>query len=67
MLPSMSDSVVTQEKSTNCGIKAADVVTNFLASKLYCESIEYFGAVETTMLSQRLSIPVVAPSATIWP
>ena len=42
-----------QEKHTNCGTEAADVLANFnfLAGKLQCESTEYFGGVATTMTS----------------
>ena len=47
--------------------KAADVLANFLAGKLLCESTENFGAVATAMTSQRLSIQSVAASATVWP
>ena len=56
-----------QEKTTNCGTRAVDVLTNFLAGKLECESTEYFGAFATTMTSQRLSVQSVVPSATVWP
>ena len=38
----------------------------FLAGKLYCESTEYFDAFATTMISERLSLQGVAPSATVW-
>ena len=53
-------------KAHNCGTKAADVLSNFLAGKLYCESTEYFGEFATTMISQRLSLQGAAPSATVW-
>ena len=55
-----------QEKLTNCGTNAADVLANVLAGKLQCKSTEYFGAFATTLTSQRLAIQSVAPSATIW-
>ena len=57
---------VKQEKITNCGTKAADVLANFLPGKLYCGSTEYFDAFATTMISQRLSLQGVALSATVW-
>ena len=38
-----------QEKPTNCGIKAADVLAIFFTGKLKCESTEYFGGFATTM------------------
>ena len=56
-----------QEELTNCGTKGADVLVHFLADKLYCESIEYFGVIATIMSLQRLSVLSVAPSATVWP
>ena len=56
-----------QEKPTNCGTKAADVLADFLAGKLKCESTDNFGAVATAMTSQRVSNQRVAASATIWP
>ena len=58
---------LVQENPTNCGSKASDVLGNFIAGKLLCESTEYFIAFATTMTSQRLSIQSVAPSATVWP
>ena len=48
------------ETPTNCGIKAADVLAKHLAG-------ECFGAFATTMISQRLPLQSVAPSATTWP
>ena len=41
----------------------ADVLANFLAGKLHCESTEYFGEFATTMISARLSLQGAAPSA----
>ena len=54
------------KQAPNCVTMAADVLDKFLASKLDCESSEYFGAFATTMTSQRLSIQSVAPSAAVW-
>ena len=42
------------------------MLVKFLASKLECESTEYFGAFATPLISQRLSLESVAPSATVW-
>ena len=55
-----------QAKPTTCGTKATDVLANFLAGKLYCESTEHFDAFATTMISQLLSLRGVDPSATVW-
>ena len=40
---------LVQEKITNCGTKAADVLDKFLAANFKCESTEYFGSSATTM------------------
>ena len=66
-LDRINDTKTKQEKPTNRGTKAADVLANFLAGKLQCESIEYFSAFATTMTSVRISFQSVAPSATVWP
>ena len=43
-----------------------DVLANFLAGKLECQSTEYFGAFATTLISQRLSLQRVVPYVTVW-
>ena len=63
----ISGSLCQQEKSANCGTKAADVVANFLPAKFNANALIYFGAFATTMTSQRLSIQSVAQFATVWP
>ena len=45
----LSGGRVVQEKPTNYGTKVADVLANFLAGKLSCESNEYFGALATNV------------------
>ena len=50
--------LIKQEKNTNCGTKAADVLA---------ESTENVGAFATAKTSQRLSIRNIAQSATVWP
>ena len=61
------NNIIKQEKPTNCGTKAADVLANVLAGKLSCESTEYLVAFATTMISHRLSVQSVAPSASVCP
>ena len=51
-----------QEKPTIYGTKAADVLSKCFTRQ---KSTEYFGAIATTMTSQRLSIHSVAPSTTV--
>ena len=54
-------SLILQEKPTDCGTKAADVLAIFFG-----ESTKYFATFATAMTSQHLSIQNVAPSATVW-
>ena len=50
-----------QEKPTNCGTKAADVLANFYPANFNASPLN----MTTTLTSQRLSIQSVAPSATV--
>ena len=64
------NSDVLQEKPTNCGTKAANVLDRFLACNFNANSLNilvHLKNFSTTVASQRLSVLGIALTAAIWP